>query len=114
MGIRANRGLQLPVCRQNSPFKPSPGALDARTPSNRGLQLPVCRQNSPFKPSLGALDPFAPPGRRQQWHTRRMPAPTRLILDCDPGHDDALAILVAAGLPGVTICLLYTSDAADE
>ena len=37
-----------------------------------------------------------------------MPAPTRLLLDCDPGHDDALAILVAAGLPGVTIEAITT------
>jgi purine nucleosidase len=32
----------------------------------------------------------------------------RLILDCDPGHDDALAILVAAGLPDVTIEAITT------
>ncbi|MGM0386797.1 MAG: nucleoside hydrolase [Actinomycetota bacterium] len=37
-----------------------------------------------------------------------MPTPTRLILDCDPGHDDALAILVAAGLPDVTIEAITT------
>lgn len=34
--------------------------------------------------------------------------PTRLILDCDPGHDDALAILVAAGLPDVSIEAITT------
>ncbi|TPW73527.1 nucleoside hydrolase [Schumannella sp. 10F1B-5-1] len=32
----------------------------------------------------------------------------RLILDCDPGHDDAIAILLAAGDPGVEIAAITT------
>lgn len=34
--------------------------------------------------------------------------PRRVLLDCDPGHDDALAILVAAGLPEVRIEAITT------
>ncbi|WP_418605476.1 nucleoside hydrolase [Georgenia sp. SUBG003] len=33
---------------------------------------------------------------------------TRILLDVDPGHDDALAILAAAGLPGVEIAAITT------
>ena len=35
-------------------------------------------------------------------------APVRVLMDVDPGHDDALAILVAAGLPGVEIVAITT------
>lgn len=31
-----------------------------------------------------------------------------LVLDCDPGHDDALALLLAAGHPGVEIAAITT------
>jgi purine nucleosidase len=34
--------------------------------------------------------------------------PRRIVLDCDPGHDDALALLVAAGHPGVEIAAITT------
>jgi purine nucleosidase len=35
-------------------------------------------------------------------------APVRVLMDVDPGHDDALAILTAAGLPGVEIAAITT------
>ncbi|UNX54588.1 nucleoside hydrolase [Georgenia sp. TF02-10] len=36
------------------------------------------------------------------------PARPTVVLDCDPGHDDALALLVAAGHPGVDIAAITT------
>jgi inosine-uridine nucleoside N-ribohydrolase len=33
---------------------------------------------------------------------------TRIILDCDPGHDDAMAILLAAGCPGIDLAAITT------
>lgn len=35
-------------------------------------------------------------------------APRRILLDCDPGHDDALALLVAAGDPRIEIAAVTT------
>ncbi|MEV6676428.1 nucleoside hydrolase [Streptomyces erythrochromogenes] len=35
-------------------------------------------------------------------------APVPIVIDCDPGHDDALAILLAAGDPGVDLLALTT------
>jgi inosine-uridine nucleoside N-ribohydrolase len=32
----------------------------------------------------------------------------RIILDCDPGHDDAMAILLAAGCPEVELIAITT------
>jgi inosine-uridine nucleoside N-ribohydrolase len=34
--------------------------------------------------------------------------PTRLILDCDPGHDDAVAILLAHGSPEIELIAITT------
>ncbi|MBE3590172.1 MAG: nucleoside hydrolase [Firmicutes bacterium] len=34
--------------------------------------------------------------------------PAKIILDCDPGHDDALAILLAAGSPAVELLAITT------
>jgi purine nucleosidase/pyrimidine-specific ribonucleoside hydrolase len=37
-----------------------------------------------------------------------VPTPTPIILDCDPGHDDAIAILLAAAHPGIDLLALTT------
>jgi purine nucleosidase len=34
--------------------------------------------------------------------------PKRIILDCDPGHDDAIAILLAAGCPEIELTAITT------
>src|ERR1700722_10387613 len=33
---------------------------------------------------------------------------TRIILDCDPGHDDTMAILLAAGCPAIDLAAITT------
>ena len=37
-----------------------------------------------------------------------MPEPRRVVLDCDPGHDDAMAILLAAASPGLELQAITT------
>ena len=37
-----------------------------------------------------------------------MTEPRKIILDCDPGYDDAAAIILAAGSPAVKIIALTT------
>ncbi|MCP2246819.1 nucleoside hydrolase [Lentzea aerocolonigenes] len=37
-----------------------------------------------------------------------MPTPTPVVLDCDPGHDDAIAILLAAGSPEIDLRAITT------
>jgi len=37
-----------------------------------------------------------------------MPAPRRVVLDCDPGHDDAMAILLAAADPSIELEAITT------
>ncbi len=34
--------------------------------------------------------------------------PSKIILDCDPGHDDAMAILLAHGNPEIELCAITT------
>lgn len=38
----------------------------------------------------------------------------RLIIDCDPGHDDAMAIILAAGDPRVELVAIATLSARTE
>ena len=33
----------------------------------------------------------------------------KIILDCDPGHDDAIAIMVAGGCPDIEILGITTT-----
>ena len=33
---------------------------------------------------------------------------TRIILDCDPGHDDAMAIVLAQGAPEIELVAITT------
>ena len=35
--------------------------------------------------------------------------PTKILLDCDPGHDDAIAILLAAGNPDIDLLAVTTA-----
>jgi purine nucleosidase/pyrimidine-specific ribonucleoside hydrolase len=37
-----------------------------------------------------------------------VPTPTPIILDCDPGHDDAIALLLAAAHPGLDLLAVTT------
>lgn len=37
-----------------------------------------------------------------------MPAPVPVVLDCDPGHDDALAIMLAAADPAIELLAITT------
>ena len=37
---------------------------------------------------------------------------TKMVLDCDPGHDDAIALLLAAGDPRIDL-LAVTTVAGD-
>src|SRR5919201_306923 len=39
---------------------------------------------------------------------RRCGVPAKVILDCDPGHDDALAILLAHGNPAIELAAITT------
>lgn len=38
-----------------------------------------------------------------------MPEPTRIVIDCDPGHDDAVAILLALGSPKIELLGVTTT-----
>jgi hypothetical protein len=35
--------------------------------------------------------------------TTPTPTPTPVVIDCDPGHDDAIAIMLAAGDPDIDL-----------
>jgi pyrimidine-specific ribonucleoside hydrolase len=50
---------------------------------------------------------FAPHRRRGRSDTRGM-TPTPIILDCDPGHDDAIAILLAVASPELELRAVTT------
>ena len=35
-------------------------------------------------------------------------APRRIVLDCDPGHDDAVAMMLALGNPAIEVLAITT------
>ncbi|NQX36730.1 nucleoside hydrolase [Herbiconiux sp. VKM Ac-2851] len=41
-------------------------------------------------------------------HPRGDPVPKKIILDCDPGHDDAIALLLAHGSPEIELLAVTT------
>jgi inosine-uridine nucleoside N-ribohydrolase len=46
--------------------------------------------------------------REPRRHVEQPPHPRRIVLDCDPGHDDAIAILLAARAPGIQLEAITT------
>ena len=36
--------------------------------------------------------------------------PRKIIIDCDPGHDDAMAILLAHGNPEIELCAIAPAN----
>lgn len=49
-----------------------------------------------------------PVNRERRRRAEQPPRRQRIVLDCDPGHDDAIAILLAARAPGITLEAITT------
>lgn len=49
-----------------------------------------------------------PEDRRSAHQPHQSHQPRRIVLDCDPGHDDAIAILLAARAPGIKLEAITT------
>lgn len=49
-----------------------------------------------------------PANRERRRRAEQPPRRQRIVLDCDPGHDDAIAILLAARAPGITLEAITT------
>eukprot|EP00796_Vickermania_ingenoplastis_P001843 gene1843-1123_t len=104
IGVRAARftpcPLLLPCC--STSLLPPPPFLSCRQPSPAFHVVPL-RGGSFRYPSYSLpLPPLSPPPSLD------LMAPRKIILDCDPGIDDALALLLAHSSPDIELLAVTT------